>query len=48
LLSGRASHSLARPHYDVDVRLPQGAIARLEVDPATLQIAWRNPAIVEK
>jgi uncharacterized membrane protein YkoI len=37
-----------RPHYDVDVRLPQGAIARLEVDPATLQIAWRNPAIVDK
>ena len=36
----------AAPHYDVDVRLPQGAIARLKVDPATLQIAWRNPAIV--
>ena len=34
------------PHYDVDVRLPHGAIARLKVDPATLQIAWRNPAIV--
>jgi uncharacterized membrane protein YkoI len=36
------------PHYDVDVRLPQGAVARLKVDPATLQIAWRNPAIVDE
>ena len=36
------------PHYDVDVRLPQGAIARLKVDTATLQIAWRNPAIVDQ
>jgi uncharacterized membrane protein YkoI len=36
------------PHYDVDVRLPQGAIARLKVDPATRQIAWRNPAIVDQ
>ena len=33
-------------HYDVDVRLPKGVIAQLKVDPATLQIAWRNPAIV--
>ncbi len=38
----------AAPHYDVDVRLPQGAIARLKVDPATLQISWRNPAIVDE
>lgn len=36
------------PHYDVDVRLPQGAIARLKVDPVTRQIAWRNPAIVDE
>ena len=36
------------PHYDVDVRLPQGAIARLKVDPATLQIAWRSPAILDE
>src|SRR5512144_1974746 len=35
-------------HYDVDVRLPQGAIARLKVDPATRQIAWRHPAIVDE
>ena len=34
------------PHYDVDVRLPQGAIARLKVDAATRQIGWRDPAIV--
>ena len=33
------------PHYDVDVRLPQGAIARLKVDSATRQIGWRSPAI---
>jgi uncharacterized membrane protein YkoI len=38
----------AAPHYDVDVRLPQGAVARLKVDPATLQIAWRNPAIIDE
>jgi uncharacterized membrane protein YkoI len=36
----------AKVHYDVDVRLPQGSIARLKVDAATRQIAWRNPAIV--
>ena len=34
------------PHYDVDVRLPQGAIARLKVDAATRQIGWRTPAII--
>lgn len=33
------------PHYDVDVRLPQGPVARLKVDPATRQIGWRSPAI---
>jgi uncharacterized membrane protein YkoI len=36
----------APSHYDVDVRLPQGSIARLKVDPSTRQIAWRSPAIV--
>jgi len=36
------------PHYDVDVRLPQGAIAQLKVDSATRQIAWRSPAIVDR
>jgi len=35
------------PHYDIDVRLPKGGIARLKIDPATRQIAWRNPAIVD-
>ena len=34
-------------HYDVDVRLPQGQIARLKVDSATRQIGWRTPAIVD-
>jgi hypothetical protein len=33
-------------HYDIDVRLPGGSVARLKVDPQTRQIAWRNPAIV--
>jgi uncharacterized membrane protein YkoI len=37
-----------QPHYDVDVRLPHGAVARLKIDPETRQIAWRNPAIVEQ
>jgi uncharacterized membrane protein YkoI len=36
-----------RPHYDVDVRLSEGATARLTVDPATGQIAWRVPAVIE-
>ena len=34
------------PHYDVDVKLPQGAIARLKVDATTGQIGWRTPAII--
>lgn len=33
------------PHYDVDVRLPEGAVARLKVDSETRRIAWRTPAI---
>ncbi len=33
-------------HYDVDVRLPQGPIARLKVNSATREIAWRRPAII--
>ena len=36
----------APAHYDVDVRLPEGAVARLKVDPATRQIGWRSPAIL--
>ncbi len=36
----------ASAHYDIDVRLPRGAVARLKVDPATRQIGWRSPAIV--
>ena len=36
------------PHHDIDVRLPQGAIARLKVDSATRQIAWRNPALIDE
>lgn len=33
-------------HYDIDVRLEHGSLARLELDPATRQIGWREPAIV--
>jgi len=36
----------ASAHYDIDVRLPHGAVARLKVDPATRQIGWRSPAII--
>jgi uncharacterized membrane protein YkoI len=36
------------PHYDVDVRLPEGSIARLKVDPVTRDITWREPAIVDE
>lgn len=32
-------------HYDVDVALPSGAVARLKVDAATGTIGWRTPAI---
>jgi uncharacterized membrane protein YkoI len=34
------------PHYDVDVKLPQGDIARLKIDATTRQIGWRTPAII--
>jgi uncharacterized membrane protein YkoI len=33
-------------HYDVDVAVAQGAIARLKVDTTTGQIGWRSPAIL--
>lgn len=36
------------PHYDIDVRLPHGATARVRIDPETRQIAWRSPAIVDQ
>ncbi len=36
----------APAHYDVDVALPSGALARLKVDAATGAMAWRSPAIV--
>lgn len=55
LISAHVSGTLTRaelhssddvpPHYDIDVRLPQGEIARLKVDSATRQIGWRTPAI---
>ena len=31
------------PHYDVDVRVPSGQVARLKVDPQTRQLGWRTP-----
>jgi uncharacterized membrane protein YkoI len=33
-------------HYDVDVRLPHGYIARLKIDPQTRQLGWRTPAVI--
>ena len=36
----------APAHYDVDVGLPDGWIARLKVDAASGQIGWRTPAVV--
>lgn len=38
----------APAHYDVDVALPSGALARLKVDAATGAVAWRAPAIVSE
>jgi uncharacterized membrane protein YkoI len=40
------SASGAPLHYDVDVRLQTGGIARMKVDPQSRQIAWRSPAIL--
>jgi len=37
----------AAPHYDVDVRLASGDIARLTVDAKTQQLGWRTPPIVK-
>ena len=34
------------PHYHVDVRLTNGALARLAVTPYTGQLSWREPAVV--
>ena len=34
------------PHYHVDVRLPQGPVARLHVDARTGDITWREPPIL--
>jgi len=36
----------AAPHYDIDVRLHQGDVAQLKVDPATGSFGWRNPPVV--
>lgn len=39
--------AMGRPvHYDVDVRLDDGGLARFELDPATRRIGWREPAVV--
>ncbi|HEX8013221.1 MAG TPA: hypothetical protein VF814_20225 [Casimicrobiaceae bacterium] len=38
----------ASPHYDVDVRVAGGKIARLKVDAATRSIGWRQPAVVDE
>jgi uncharacterized membrane protein YkoI len=32
-------------HYEVDIRLPAGQVARLKVDPQTQALTWRVPAI---
>lgn len=37
-----------RAHYDMDVRLPRGDIARIKIDAATREIGWRKPAIVAR
>jgi hypothetical protein len=34
------------PHYDIDVRLPGGEIARLKIDLQTRQLGWRTPPIM--
>ena len=34
------------PHYDVDIRLSGGDIARVTVDPRTRHIGWRTPPVL--
>lgn len=34
------------PHYEIDVRLPDRAVAQLRVDAATRGISWRTPQVV--
>ena len=34
------------PHYEIDVRLPDRAVAQLKVDATTRNIAWRTPHVV--
>jgi uncharacterized membrane protein YkoI len=47
VIATRLDHANGDPaHYDVDVALPTGSIARLKVDAATGQVAWRTPAII--
>ncbi len=36
----------APAHYDVDVRLPRGDIARLKVDTRTRDLGWRMPPVL--
>jgi uncharacterized membrane protein YkoI len=45
MLAAQLDATNGAPHYDVDVRLPQGAIARLKVDPVSGDIGWRTPAV---
>jgi uncharacterized membrane protein YkoI len=33
-------------HYDIDVRLADGEIARLKVDPRTRSLGWRTPPVI--
>lgn len=33
-------------HYHIDVRLSNGALARLAVTPHTGQLSWREPAVL--
>jgi len=33
-------------HYEVDVRLPAGQVARLKLDPRNGQLDWRSPPIL--
>jgi hypothetical protein len=40
------SASGAPPHFDVDVRLRTGDIARTRIDPISREISWRTPAVV--
>jgi hypothetical protein len=47
VISVCADDGSADPHFHVDLRLPHGPIARLEVDATNGDFGWRQPAVLQ-